>query len=132
MTETVSEFLQAERERRRRPFIIAAIALFIVAGTAVVDAALVAARPDLGNLATQLCDPDSMQVRAVVQSETAITGQVNARTPAGGYAGFRGFAVERSSGTATIASTNWGAECTYTWTEDRRDLFIPDGLPIRP
>lgn len=112
---------------RRVVLICAVCALLMIASVALV--AVKASRPATGDLASQLCDPDSMRTRDVHQTEQTVTGQVNARSPAGGYSGFIPFTVDRRTGHAEILSAdNWEAECRHVPTEDRHDLFIPNGF----
>lgn len=122
----------AVRARRRDLLILAGFILAAAPIVAITYVARAANRPDLGDLATQLCDPESMLTRDVHQSAQLVTGHVNARSPAGGYSGYRAFVVDRATGHATIAQANWGAECAETGASASMSPFVPNGLPIRP
>lgn len=69
------------------------------------------APPDTGDLAQQLCDPDSMRLNDVRQAGDQVTGRVNARTPEGGYAGPVIFNADLRTGRATLASSHWRGAC---------------------
>lgn len=68
-------------------------------------------RIDTGDLAGQLCDPASMQLRDTWQSPRYVGGYVNGRTPDGGYAGYIPFTVDRRSHHAEIAAYLWAGYC---------------------
>jgi hypothetical protein len=67
--------------------------------------------PDIGDLAGQLCDPASMQLRDTWQSPALVGGYVNARGPDGGYVGYVPFTVDRQNHHAQIAALEWAAWC---------------------
>ena len=67
---------------------------------------------DLGDLKHQLCDPGSAQVRnLIVRPGEVVAGEVNARTPEGGFAGYRWFVVDHGRASIVATVEDWPALC---------------------
>lgn len=78
----------------------------------------------IGSLSEQLCDPGSAVVRNVHPSPEFTTGEINARTASGGFAGYVPFVVDNRTHEGRVGAISWPAICENGGNSLEADLAL--------
>lgn len=75
-----------------------------------------------------LCDPGSLQIRNVHPSEEFTTGEINARTVSGGFAGFVPVVIDNRKHIVNVGAISWPALCDNGGNTLEADLAMANAV----